>query len=175
MKNFVRFGLEMDVRHDQPVFERVGAAPAWRTDGHEPSVFVDDSGRRARSVHAAGLVLASLCALWLAGLVIGVSGFSAFSIVRLHTSSRARATHTRVVRSDAVADRSAGGERETAYVERRRASCPSARAGSRAQNRTGSRARNPTAVGVVAARVVAARPSRPCSSTSGARLDPRLT
>ncbi len=46
--------------------------------GHEPSVFVDHSGRRAHGVRAVGAVMAALCALWLAGLVMGMAGFSGF-------------------------------------------------------------------------------------------------
>jgi hypothetical protein len=51
--------------------------------GHEPPVFVDHSGRRAHGVRAVGAVMAGLCALWLAGLVMGMAGFSGFSAAHL--------------------------------------------------------------------------------------------
>ena len=45
-------------------------------------MFVDHSGRRARRVRIVGVAVAGLCALWLAGLVVGSAGFSDFPAAR---------------------------------------------------------------------------------------------
>jgi len=50
----------------------------WRTVDPETPVFVDESGRRARAVRGAAITVCALCALWLGGLVVGVSGFARF-------------------------------------------------------------------------------------------------
>jgi hypothetical protein len=45
----------------------------------EAQIFVDDSGRRARRVRAAGLALVATCTCWLGALTVGVAGFASFA------------------------------------------------------------------------------------------------
>lgn len=40
---------------------------------------MDDSGRRARRVRMAGLVLVATCTCWLGALMVGMAGFAGFS------------------------------------------------------------------------------------------------
>jgi hypothetical protein len=68
----------MDTSDKQPVSVRSDAPVTWRITDHEAQVFVDHSGRRARAVRIVGAAMAGLCAVWLAGLVIGMAGFSGF-------------------------------------------------------------------------------------------------
>jgi hypothetical protein len=44
----------------------------------ERQIFVDDSGRRARRVHVAGLMLVVVCTCWLGSLLVGMAGFTSF-------------------------------------------------------------------------------------------------
>ena len=66
--------------------ERIPARPelpvTWRTVSAETPVFVDESGRRAHAVRGAAVAVAVLCALWLGGLVVGVTGFASFPAAR---------------------------------------------------------------------------------------------
>jgi hypothetical protein len=77
---------------------------ALRTRGHESLVFVDDSGRRARGVRVAGLALAIVCTLWLAGLAVGVTDFSGFT-ARLPALAHTGLRRSKIAAEDAVAER----------------------------------------------------------------------
>jgi hypothetical protein len=75
--------MDIDDKQRVAVHPRLPAAP-WLS-GPDTPVFVDHSGRRARGLRAAGVVLAAVCAFWLAGLVVGMAGFSGFRAGRLAT------------------------------------------------------------------------------------------
>jgi hypothetical protein len=65
--------------------QRPIGAPAprvWTATGLERQVFLDRAGRRRRLGAAGGAIAALLCALWLAGLVIGALGFSSLPALR---------------------------------------------------------------------------------------------
>ncbi len=66
----------MDAIDDGDVRMLSGPAVRCRIGDPEAPVFVDHSGRRARGVSIVGAGIAGLCAMWLAGLLIGVAGFS---------------------------------------------------------------------------------------------------
>jgi hypothetical protein len=80
---------------------------AWLTSGQDAQVFVDHSGRRARGVRVAGLAAAGVCAFWLAGLTVGMAGFSGFPTIGLRVLSHAAVARLLALRADAGVDRSA--------------------------------------------------------------------
>jgi len=53
----------------------------WRATGHEPPVFLDETGRRRRRMLALSAVGALVAALWLVGIVGGGLGFSGLPAV----------------------------------------------------------------------------------------------
>jgi hypothetical protein len=108
----------VDERNDQPVYARPEAPAAWRTGGHDTQVFVDDSGRRALGVRMAGFALAALCAFWLAGLAVGMAGFSGFPAPSLHALARTGLARPLFARGDAVVDRVESARRVTAAAYR---------------------------------------------------------
>ena len=140
--------------------------------GHEVPVFVDHSGRRARRVRVAGALLAGLCALWLAGLVMGMAGFSGFPVVRSPIGGLAALARAGIARAEAreLAGTSvAGREHEVNAVNRRsRGVCLAAGAGAGAPIAAGRR--HATSHGGT---------GRPACSTKAPvglrRNDPRLT
>jgi hypothetical protein len=85
--------------------ERPEPPVAWLTSGRDAQVFVDDSGRRALGMRAAGVAVAAMCAFWLAGLTVGMAGFSGFQTVGLRTLAHAGVA--RPVAPRRAADRSA--------------------------------------------------------------------
>jgi hypothetical protein len=78
--NYLRLG-SMDTVSNHGVYVQPERPLAWRIADYEAQVFVDHSGRRARAVRILGAAMAGMCALWLAGLVIGMAGFSGFPSV----------------------------------------------------------------------------------------------
>jgi hypothetical protein len=92
---------------------------AWWTSGQDAQVFVDDSGRRARGVRAAGVVAAAVCTFWLAGLTVGMAGFSGFPTIGLHPLAHAGLTRSATLPADAIADRSQIGLRRVASAAAR--------------------------------------------------------
>lgn len=75
----------MDIGDNRRVAVHPRPPVASWLSGLDSPVFVDHSGRRARGLRAAGGVLAAVCAFWLAGLVVGMAGFSGFRAGRLAT------------------------------------------------------------------------------------------
>jgi hypothetical protein len=142
----------MDIDDNQRVAVRPRPPVASWLSGPDTPVFVDHSGRRARGLRAAGVVLAGVCGFWLAGLVVGMAGFSGFRAGRLATgavraaartgaqaearelASAARALHVREI--DAV-NQTARVREVDAVNDAARSVCPSSGAGGRA----GARAR----------------------------------
>jgi hypothetical protein len=115
---------------DQRVSALLEAAPS-RLGGDEALVFVDHSGRRARSVHLIGAIVVALCTLWLAGVVSGMvgSGFPGahLQVLQLHAAQRVHPTRgeTRelLVENAAIREREADMVRAAPH-----APCPAARA-----------------------------------------------
>ena len=105
-------------RGDQRVAARPDAPAAWRTSGRDTQVFVDDSGRRALGVRLAGFALAAVWAFWLAGLAVGMTGFSDFPATGLPRLAITHSAPARLARAEAVADRSAADTRDAAAALR---------------------------------------------------------
>jgi len=84
----------MDIDDNQRVALRPRPPVASWLSGPDTPVFVDHSGRRARSLRAAGVVLAGVCGFWLAGLVVGMAGFSGFRAGRLALGAVGAAART---------------------------------------------------------------------------------
>jgi hypothetical protein len=103
MNDHIRFSTMREAPH---AARRVPPA-AWLTSGQDAPVFVDHSGRRARGVRLGGLAAAGVCAFWLAGLTVGMAGFSAFPTIGLRVLSHAAVARQLALRADAGADRSA--------------------------------------------------------------------
>lgn len=59
-----------------------GDDTVWTATGHEPPVFLDESGRRRRLVLAGGLLAGGACAFWFAALIAGAVGFSTLPSMR---------------------------------------------------------------------------------------------
>ncbi len=87
---------------------------AWLTSGQDAQVFVAQSGRRARGVRLAGVAAAGVCAFWLAGLAVGMAGFSGFPTISLRVLSHVAVTRHRALQADAGVDRSAIALRQVA-------------------------------------------------------------
>lgn len=69
------------------------AVSVFLTRPREPQVFVDPTGRRARTLRLAVLAIGMACALWLAGLGAGVVGFNGLpSLPLLHAGKTGVAT-----------------------------------------------------------------------------------
>ena len=111
---------------------------AWWTSGQDAPVFVAKNGRRAHGVRVAGVAAAGVCAFWLAGLAVGMAGFSGFPTIGLRVLSQAAIARQLAVRADAGVDRSAVALRQVAPTgsrglvdaegSARVASCPAPRA-----------------------------------------------
>jgi hypothetical protein len=80
---------------------------AWWTSGQDAQVFVANSGRRAHGVRVAGVAAAGVCAFWLAGLAVGMAGFSGFPAIGLRVLSNAAVARQLALRADPGVDRSA--------------------------------------------------------------------
>jgi hypothetical protein len=77
-------------------------------------VFVANNGRRAHGVRVAGVAAAGVCAFWLAGLAVGMAGFSGFPTIGLRVLSHAAVARQLALRADAGVDRSAVALRQYA-------------------------------------------------------------
>ena len=82
-------------------------------------MFVDHSGRRARGVRLVGVAAAGVCAFWLAGLTVGMAGFSGFPTISLRVLSHAAVARQLALRADAGVDRSAVALRQLAPARAR--------------------------------------------------------
>jgi len=109
----------MDPRQAQrgPTQSHAERAPRLLVGRHETVVFVDRSGRRARGVRIIGAAMVAACALWLAGLVMGVAGFSRFPVAKspvgdLAALARVRIAHTTASREEAREDSTSRGWRQ---------------------------------------------------------------
>lgn len=87
---------------------------AWWTSGQDAQVFVANNGRRAHGVRVAGVAAAGVCAFWLAGLAVGMAGFSGFPTIGLRVLSHAAVARQLALRADAGVDRSAVALRRSA-------------------------------------------------------------
>jgi hypothetical protein len=116
---------------DQRVSALLEAAPS-RLGGDEALVFVDHSGRRARSVHLIGALVVALCTLWLAGVVSGMvgSGFPGGRLQPFHLQATTRVHGWHDNTRELVAESAAAREREAdAFNTGPRAPCPATRTG----------------------------------------------
>jgi hypothetical protein len=128
---------------------------AWWTSGRDAQVFVANSGRRAHGVRVAGVAAAGVCAFWLAGLAVGMAGFSGFPTIGLRVLSHAAVARQLALRADAGVDRSAIALRQSAPAGSqgpvtdaegsvRASSCPAPRAVLQASRLPAAQRRPPT-------------------------------
>jgi hypothetical protein len=89
----------MVTHNDQLAQASPESAVPWPVGDDEAPVFVDQSGRRAHRVRVVGAAMTGLCALWLAGLVIGAAGFSGFPVGRASLGGLATLVRSRVARA----------------------------------------------------------------------------
>src|SRR5271166_1390642 len=115
MKDKIRF----EPMRDASEATRQESPAAWLTSGRDAQVFVDHSGRRARGVRLAGVAAAGVCAFWLAGLTVGMAGFSGFPTISLRVLSHAAVARQLALRADAGVDRSAVALRQLAPARAR--------------------------------------------------------
>ena len=110
MKNEIRF----QTMREASQAARPEPPAAWRTSGQDAQVFVASNGRRAHGVRVAGVAAAGVCAFWLAGLAVGMAGFSGFPTIGLRVLSHAAVARQLALRADAGVDRSAVAMRQSA-------------------------------------------------------------
>lgn len=124
-------------------------------------MFVDDSGRRARAVCAAGVAIALLFGLWLGGLTLGMVGTAGFATPRLSPIAR-------LARADVLAERVelVRHEHVDADEHAERGECPPV-----ARVAHGPR----TSAVTVRSLSAAGRPTRACPPGAGPGRGPRLT
>ncbi|HXW58756.1 MAG TPA: hypothetical protein VEJ23_04675 [Solirubrobacteraceae bacterium] len=101
----------------------VGAAKPWHADEQERPVFVDDSGRRARAVYGAGVVMLALFATWLGCLVIGMFGATGFSVPRITAVVRTRAARGELASAQVVTAGSRALRSGAIVLDRTHAGC----------------------------------------------------
>lgn len=73
--------------------EQTGATPSpWDAAGRERPVFLDERGRRLRFLRPVGVLAVVLTAGWLAGLVLGATGFTTLAPPRPAVAARPAVT-----------------------------------------------------------------------------------